>query len=120
MWGSALVGDAYDLPVVCEDALTKMVVNNLAQHPAFNPRDLPLQQTSSVYINKELKKREFPKNGDGWLETYWGKDADTIIRECRKMRRHDKANRDEYDETIGLVRQLKSLEVEATIGNLSW
>jgi hypothetical protein len=120
MWGSALAGDAYDLPIYCEDEVTKMVVNNLAQHPAFNPYDLPLQQTSSVYINKELKKREFPKNGDGWLETYWGKDADTIIRECRKMRRHDKSNREEYDETIGLVRQLKSLEVQATIDNLSW
>ena len=120
MWGSALAGDVYDVPVVVEDPLTKMVLNALSQHPMFNENDLPLQTTSTVFIKEDLRKREFPKNGDGWLETYWGKDADTIIRECRKMRRHDKANRDEYDETIGLVRQLKAMEVEATINNLSW
>ncbi|MEK9896010.1 MAG: hypothetical protein VW518_06235, partial [Burkholderiaceae bacterium] len=110
----------YDVPMVVEDPLTKMVLNALSQHPMFNENDLPLQTTSTVFIKEDLRKREFPKNGDGWLETYWGKDADTIIRECRKMRRHDKDNRDEYDETIGLVRQLKAMEVEATINNLSW
>ena len=120
MWGSALVGDVYDVPLVSDDPFTKMVMNSIAQHPFFSPHDVPMQTTSTVFLKEDLRKREFPKNGDGWLETYWGKDADTIIRECRKMRRHDKDNRDEYDETIGLVRQLKAMEVEATINNLSW
>jgi len=120
MWGSALVGDVYDVPLVSDDPFTKMVMNSIAQHPFFSPQDVPMQTTSTVFLKEDLRKREFPKNGDGWLETYWGKDADTIIRECRKMRRHDKDNRDEYDETIGLVRQLKAMEVEATINNLSW
>jgi len=120
MWGSCIVGDAYDAPTINGDDFTKSVYNSLAQHPNFIIHEMPLVKSSSIYTNDDIKSYNFPKNGDGWLEATYGKDANSIIRMCRKMRRNDKINKDEIDSIIQDVRTIKSMEVEATINNLSW
>ena len=79
-----------------------------------------LKRIQVFFSNKEIKSYGFPKNGDGWLESTYGKDANSIIRMCRKMRRNDKSNRDAIDSIIDDVRTIKAMEVEATINNLSW
>ena len=94
MWGSAIVGDTYDAPIINGDDFTKSVYNSLSQHPNFIMHKLPLVKSSSIYTNDDIKSYNFPKNGDGWLEATYGKDANSIIRMCRKMRRNDKSNRD--------------------------
>ena len=120
MWGSAIVGDVYDAPAIVGDDFTKSVYNTLTQHPDYVHKSVPVKKESSLFVNQEIKSYNFPKNGDGWLESTYGKDADSIIRMCRKMRRNDKSNRDMIDAIIDDVRTIKAMEVEATINNLSW
>ena len=120
MWGSAIVGDEYDAPQINGDDFTKSVFNTLAQHPHFYNKQIPVVKESSLFIKEDIKSYGFPKNGDGWLEATYGKNADSIIRMCRKMRRNDKSNRDMIDAVIDDVRTIKAMEVEATINNLTW
>jgi len=120
MWGSAIVGDEYDAPQINGDDFTKSVFNTLAQHPLFYNKQIPVVKESSLFIKEDIKSYGFPKNGDGWLEATYGKNADSIIRMCRKMRRNDKSNRDMIDAVIDDVRTIKAMEVEATINNLTW
>ena len=120
MWGSALIGDLYDAPHISNDQFTKQVVNTLAQHPDFNTLKIPTKSTSTIFVKEEYKEHKFAKNGDGWLESSWGKSANQIIRECRKARRTNKDNREMYDAIITDVQTLKSMEVEATINALTW
>jgi len=120
MWGSAIVGDEYDTPQINGNDFTKSVFNTLAQHPHFYNKQIPVVKESSLFIKEDIKSYGFPKNGDGWLEATYGKDADSIIRMCRKMRRNDKSNRDMIDAIIDDVRTIKAMEVEATINSLTW
>ena len=120
MWGSAFVGDTYDVPIHFSDEFSNMVVKALSQHPHFSYENLPVELSSTLMIKEDLKKYSFAKNGDGWLESTWGKSANDIIRECRKARRNDKANKHLYDSIITDVRMLKAMEVEATIKQLTW
>jgi len=120
MWGSALLGDEYDLAVQPADDLTKSVLTNLSQHPEFTVITAPIEKSSSLFSNDDIKSYSFAPNGDGWLESTYGKDANSIIRMCRKMRRLDKDNRESIDAIIDDIRTIKSMEIEATIGNLSW
>ena len=120
MWGSALLGDEYDLAIHPADDLTKSVLSNLSQHPDFVVHNAPIEKSSSLFSNDDIKSYSFASNGDGWLESTYGKDANSIIRMCRKMRRLDKNNRESIDLIIDDIRTIKAMEVEATINNLSW
>jgi hypothetical protein len=119
MWGSMLIGDEYDSPLQVEDEFSNTVLKNLAQHPFFQPQDVPLNTLNIVKEDKDAVSL-FPKNGDGWFESKYGTDANTIIRMCRKMRRHDKVFKSEYDNIIKDIRQVKAMEVDATIKSLTW
>ena len=119
MWGSAFVGDTYDVPIHFSDEFSNMVVKALSQHPHFSYENLPVEVSSTLMIKEDLKKYSFAKNGDGWLESTWGKSANDIIRECRKARRNDKANKHLYDSIITDGRMLKAI-VEATIKQPTW
>jgi|GEM_PF-6277622 len=119
MWGSMLIGDTYDTPLNVTDEFSNMVIKNLSQHPNFLNHNIPVE-SSTIFKNEHVKKKSFPENGDGWFESHYGKDANSIIRMCKKMRRHDKDNRDDYDSIISDIRTLKALEVDTTIKSLSW
>ena len=119
MWGSMLIGDVYDTPLNMSDDFSKMIIANISQHPHFQPSTIPLEKVST--IKKDFDNNDsFAKNGDGWFESHYGKDANSIIRMCRKMRRHDKGNRDDYDNIISDIRKVKAMEVDSTIKALSW
>ena len=120
MWGSALIGDEYDLPIQVDDNLTKAVVSALSQHPNFSYYDMPRQTTSSLSRSNIFKSFKFPPNGDGWLESTIGRSADDMIRSLRKMRREDKSQTNEIDGMIDDIRTLKALETQVTIKSLSW
>ena len=122
MWGSALIGDDYDLPVRVDDILTKSIVSALSQHPNFTFEEMPKQTLlkSSLVTSNVYKSLSFPPNGDGWLESSIGRSADDMIRSLRKMRRHDKSQIGEIDGMIEDIRTLKALETQATVKSLSW
>ena len=119
MWGSMLIGDTYDTPLNVDDDFSNLVIKNLSQHPNFQNHTIPVE-SSTIYKNEYVAKKSFPENGDGWFESHYGKDANTIIRMCKKMRRHDKDNRSDYDNIISDIRTLKAMEVDTTIKSLSW
>lgn len=119
MWGSLFIGDEYDVPLQVADEFSNTVLKSIAQHPHFQPQSVPLKTLSTVIKEDDAVSR-FAKNGDGWFESKYGTDANTIIRMCRKMRRHDKAFREEYDGIIKDIRRVKAMEVDLTIKSLSW
>jgi len=119
MWGSMFIGDEYDIPLSVADEFSNDVLKSLAQHPYFQPQQVPLNTLNIVKSDKDAVSR-FAKNGDGWFETQYGTDANTIIRMCRKMRRHDKLFKSEYDSIINDILKVKAAEVDATIKSLSW
>ena len=118
MWGSLLIGDEYDVPLQVADEFSNTVLKSLAQHPHFQPDDVPL-----TVVKNDLPVKDnissFSANGDGWFETKYGTDANSIIRMCRKMRRHDKSFKNEYDGIIKDIRRVKAMEVDLTIKSLS-
>jgi len=119
MWGSLFIGDEYDVPLQVADDFSHDVLKSLAQHPYFQPNQVPL-----VFVKNDSSVKDnissFSVNGDGWFETKYGTDANTIIRMCRKMRRHDKAFREEYDGIIKDIRRVKAMEIDLTIKSLTW
>jgi hypothetical protein len=119
MWGSMFIGDEYDIPLSVADEFSNDVLKSLAQHPYFQPQQVPLNTLNIVKSDKDAVSR-FAKNGDGWFETQYGTDANTIIRMCRKMRRHDKLFKSEYDSIINDILKVKAAEIDATIKSLSW
>ncbi len=119
MWGSLFIGDEYDVPLQVGDEFSNTVLKSIAQHPHFQPQSVPLKTLYTV-MKKDNAVSRFAKNGDGWFESKYGTDANTIIRMCRKMRRHDKSFREEYDGIIKDIRRVKAMEVDLTIKSLSW
>lgn len=119
MWGSLLIGDEYDVPLQVADDFSNTVLKSLGQHPYFQPNDVPLTLVKTEIPSKD-NISSFAANGDGWFESKYGMDANSIIRMCRKMRRHDKVFKAEYDDIINDIRRIKALEVDTTIKALSW
>lgn len=117
--GESVHRDEYDVPLQVADDFSNTVLKSIAQHPHFQPQNVPLKSLNTV-IKQEDAVSRFSKNGDGWFESKYGTDANTIIRMCRKMRRHDKAFREEYDGIIKDIRRVKAMEVDLTIKSLSW
>jgi len=119
MWGSLFIGDEYDVPLTFDDEFSNTVIKSLSQHPNFQPLQVPVKSLQTSTTDFTVKKA-FAENGDGWFESQYGTDANTIIRMCRKMRRHDKVFKSEYDQIINDIRKVKALEVDTTIKSLSW
>lgn len=117
--GSLFIGDEYDVPLTFDDEFSNTVIKSLSQHPKFQPKDVPLKSVAVLPSKPQISKG-FADNGDGWFESQYGTDANTIIRMCRKMRRHDKMFKSEYDSIIGDIRKVKAMEVDTTIKSLTW
>jgi len=71
-------------------------------------------------LQRGLMTLSFPVSGDGWFEHHYGKSAECIVKDLRKRRRKNKEMRGEIDDAIKAVRMMKKLEVEKTLGSLSW
>lgn len=68
-------------------------------------------------VTQRLKK-SMPQNG--WFQSMFGKDAETMVKELRNTRRIRKDMREDIDLAIDAIRIAKKQEVEATIKSLSW
>ena len=51
--GSMLIGDEYDAPLQVGDDFSNTVLKNLAQHPFFQPQNVPLNSLNIVKENKD-------------------------------------------------------------------
>ena len=121
MWGSALIGDVYDIPLEVEDGLTKSVIQALSQHPNYEQKSLPLElKPTSITTSSVFKSYSFPVNGDGWIEASMGRSANEIIKTLRKMRRLHKHQKEDIDLMINDIKTLKALETDATLKALTW
>lgn len=111
MWGSLAVNQGETLPDI------------LAHHPYLNNSDAEfiikgtLSMPMEDIVNRTL---DFPITGDGWIEAYTGMSATELVKQLKKQRRHQKEVKDDIDSLIGLIRTIKSQEVQATLDGVSW
>lgn len=78
MWGSAFVGDTYDVPIHFSDEFSNMVVKALSQHPHFSYENLPVEVSSTLMVKEDLKKYSFAKTATDGLNLH-GVRAQTIL-----------------------------------------
>ena len=52
MWGSMLIGDDYDTPLVFNDEFSDFVIKNLSQHPNFDHTSVPILKTDFVSVDE--------------------------------------------------------------------
>ena len=62
MWGSLFIGDEYDVPLRVADDFSNTVLKSIAQHPHFQPQDVPLKSLNTV-IKEDNAVSRFAKNG---------------------------------------------------------
>ena len=68
-------------------------------------------------VTQELR-RSMPNNG--WFESMFGKDAETMVKDLRMARRERKDMREDIDLAIDAIRVAKREEVDTTLKSLSW
>ena len=125
MWSSLKVGVGENF-VDLGDELGNMVASTLSHHPLVKQ-----DPSTAVIIAKEALPRaeepdifvemhEFPVNGDSWFVSHFGKDADDVVKNFKRARRHMKDMRDEIDKAIESVRTMKAEEVQKTLESIPW
>ena len=126
MWPSLKVGQGQSF-VDLGDELGNMVASTLSHHPLVK-RD----PSTAIIIAKEalpraeepvdifVESHEFPVNGDSWFVSHFGKDAEEVVKNFKKARRHMKDMRDEIDKAIESVRRLIAEEVQKTLESIPW
>ena len=125
MWSSLKVGVSENF-VDLGDELGNMVASTLSHHPLVKQ-----DPSTAVIIAKEALPRveepdifvemhEFPVNGDSWFISHFGKDADDVVKNFKRARRHMKDMRDEIDKAIESVRTMKAEEVQKTLESIPW
>ena len=67
---------------------------------------------------QEQLQRSMPQNG--WFESMFGRDAETMVKDLRMARRVRKNMRGDIDLAIDAIRIAKREEVQSTLKSLSW
>ena len=135
MWsGSILKDEAFDKVF---DSLLK----NSIQGAKIGDGEAPVAQGQGTLaggteppkpneIEEEKKKQELvqaatqqlksamPQNG--WFQSVFGKDAETMVKDLRMARRERKDMRDDIDLAIKAIRVAKREEVDSTLKSLPW
>ena len=125
MWSSLKVGVGENF-VDLGDELGNMVASTLSHHPLVKQ-----DPSTAVIIAKEALPRveepdifvethEFPVNGDSWFVSHFGKDADDVVKNFKRARRHMKDMREEIDKAIESVRTMNAEEVQKTLESIPW
>jgi len=68
----------------------------------------------------EQVQMSFPVSGNGWFETYFGKPAETLVKDLRMARRTHKDFKIDIDDAISAVRLVKRMEVDETLKAIQW
>ncbi len=121
MWGSLEV-TGYNKS---GQTIEEMLSNILKQHP--NLRQQPSQAETIIkgtlvtpVDTVPVQKLSFSPTGEGWLEDRMGMGADNIVRALKKHRRRQKDIKGDIDDMVGLIRTLKSREVQSTLDSIDW
>jgi len=104
--GGELAGSAE--PPKPDDVEEKEKEKQIAQVFQQQQTQLPTQQLKSA----------MPHNG--WFQSMFGKDAESMVKELRMARRIKKNMRDDIDLAIEAIRVAKKEEVNTTLKSLSW
>ena len=120
-WGTLVIGDDYDSIVKQEDADRYWVTSQLLQHPLLKSGVI-LDEGLEVkpQFRSETQKAEPTDLAVGWFDSTFGIDANDLVKNLRRRRRVHKAYRDEIDDTISLIRLLKTMEVDSTLQAIPW
>ena len=68
----------------------------------------------------EQMQLSFPVSGDGWFETYFGRPAESLVKDLRMARRTHKDFKLDIDDAITAVRLVKRMEVDKTLKSIPW
>jgi len=125
VWSSLKVGVGETF-VDLGDELGNMVASTLSHHPLVKQdpsaaviiakEALPQQAETELFV----EMHEFPANGDSWFITHFGKDAEDVVKNFKRARRHMKDMKDEIDKAIDSVRTMKAEEVQKTLESIPW
>jgi len=89
-----------------------------------SPKDLPdRQQQEKERLSQLAQQLQGPntvQNSVNWFNAHFGRGAEDIVKDLKRSRRGNKMLKEEIDDAVEAVRLMKQLEVEQTIGNLSW
>lgn len=150
MWASQLIGDDFDAESTEEDKDRLWVVKQLMQHPLWksgsivgatfgdgtegqaatggslaggqppNLKDPKEEEKRRKMLESTLQTLKFADNGDGWFESQFGKDAESLVKDLKGKRRIHKKFRDDIDDAIEAIRVMKKLEVDSTVDSVGW
>ena len=82
-----------------------------------------LMQTAGVLGGGDTTgqiQMSFPESGDGWFGTYFGREAEGIVKDLRQARRVHKEFKMDIDDAIDAIRLVKRMEVDETLKAIPW
>ena len=79
-----------------------------------------MQTAGGMAGSSEPIAMSFPDTGNGWFETYFGREAEVIVKDLRNARRTHKEFKGDIDEAINAVRLVKRMEVDSTLAGIPW
>jgi len=121
-WGTLIIGDDYDSLVKEADSGRYWVTQQLLQHPLLKSglildEELDVTPQYSPVLEKSDTSTLSPT---GWFDGTFGVDANQLVKDLRRRRRVHKGYREEIDDTISLIRTLKSMEVDSLLSSIPW
>jgi len=126
-WGTLILGDDYDSTLGETDIDRFWVTKQLMSHPLLNSDDVlgeAFQVTPAFTKSLTGVVNPTPYSniaGDkNWFQTSFGVSANELVKQLRRKRRVYKQYKGEIDDSIALIRMLKSMEVDEVLKSLPW
>lgn len=120
------MGDATPTPSQGQGTLSPKQNEGVADPRAEKERRQKLMATAQQLgveaggAPPEQMQLSMPVSGNGWFETYFGKPAETLVKDLRMARRTHKDFKVDIDDAITAVRLVKRMEVDETLKAIPW
>jgi hypothetical protein len=79
-----------------------------------------IKQVVNQQLKQPTQQLKLSMPNDGWFQIAFGKNADSMVKDLRMIRRERKDMRDDIDLAIKAIRLTKKEEVDITLKSLSW
>lgn len=115
------IGDGPSATSEGEGILAPKTNEGLANPEEEQKRRQKLMQTAGALGAQDGQMQlSFPDSGAGWFDTYFGKEAEKIVKDLRRARRVHKEFKTDIDDAIDAIRLMKRMEVEDTLKAIPW
>jgi len=117
---SANIGDA---PATQSQGEGELSAPTVASQPDAQEQEEEKKKIEDVVAQQSVQPTQQLKSAmphNGWFQSMFGKDAESMVKELRMARRERKDMRDDIDLAINAIRIAKREEVESTLKSLPW